>query len=61
MDMGDGFPTELIRAINRFRTSPKSVAKYMCDPAYRRDEDPVTKEEVADLFRTFKGGGPAVS
>ena len=56
MDTCDGFPTELIRAVNRFRTDPKSVAKYMCDPAYRRDEDPVTKDEAAASFRTFKGG-----
>ena len=61
MDMCDGFPTELIRAVNRFRTNPKSVAKYMCDPAYRRDEDPVTKDEVVALFRTFKGGIPPLA
>ena len=58
MDMGDGFPTEIIRSVGRFRTNPRSVAKYMCDPSCGSDEDTSTKREMAALFRTFRGGPP---
>ena len=61
MDMGDGFPAEIIRSANRFRTNPRIVAKYMCDPSYKRGEDPSTKREMVATFQTLRGGIPPLA
>ena len=55
MEMWDGFSADLSRAIDRFRTNPKSAAKFARDPTYRRDDDPDTKKDMAALCRTFNG------